>query len=281
MRYFKIFCAAILVIFLSSCAKEFSNESGGGLGRNCRVSNITALNYQTGEGEYALNTAYNSSGRASKVELFDSVLSTADYSIDLEYRSNDTIRTSTGDVLVLDSDKRLKKLITPLDPSDPGGEKIIYDYNYNGSGYLTEKVLSTSSIPLPLLQTVYTWTGGNLTRISSTSNLTGTNQKILEVDMQYDLSKSPKNFIPIYPDAFESFLYVTSVDMGKPSANLLSRISIVFYDDQGNPSPAEVSEISGAQFSNDGYLTEWYVDGTSFDALGLFFGRNGFTYKCN
>jgi hypothetical protein len=69
--------------------------------------------------------------------------------------------------------------------------------------------------------------------------------------------------------------------MGKPSTNLLTRISAVYYDDQGKPSPAVVSEITQAKFSNDGYLTEWVVDGGSFDALGLFAGKNSFTYKCN
>ena len=281
MRNFRIFAVILPIVFLMSCAKEYSDESGGGVGRNCKLSNITVINDQTGAGEYALNTRYDNTGKTNYVELYDSVLSAVDYDFSVEYKTNDTLRISTGDVLVLDASKRLKRLITALDPTDPAGEKLIFDFKYNGSGYLTEKTLSTSTIPLALFQTVYTWTGGNLTKVASSSSLTGTKQKILDVDLQYDLSKSPKNFIPIYPDAFESFLYVTTVDMGKPSTNLLTRISAVYYDDQGNPSPAVVTEISQAKFSNDGYLTEWFVDGSSFDALGLFLGRNSFTYKCN
>jgi hypothetical protein len=281
MRNFKIFIAILPVLFLLSCAKEYSNESGGGIGKSCRLSNITVVNEQTGAGEYALNTRYDNTGKANYVELYDSVLNGTDIEIGIEYKTSDTLRTSNGDVLVLDANKRLKRLITPLDPTDPAGEKLYFDYKYNSSGYLTEKTLSTSSLPITLFQTIYTWTGGNLTKVESSSNLTGTKQKLLDVDLQYDLSKSPKNFIPIYPDAFESFLYVTSVDMGKPSTNLLKRISAVYYDDQGKPSPAVVSEISQAKFSNDGYLTEWVVDGGSFDALGLFAGKNSFTYKCN
>jgi hypothetical protein len=281
MRTLKIFTAFLSLLLLLSCSKEYSNESGGGLGLSCKLSNITAIDDQTGQGVYALNTRYDNTGRSNYVQLYDSVLASVDYDIDLEYRTSDTIRTSTGDILVIDGSKRLKKLLSPLDPNDPGGEQLIYEYKYNGNGYLTEKALSTSTIPLTLFQTIYTWSGGNLTKVESSSNLTGTKQKLLDVNLEYDLTKSPKNFIPLYPEAFESFLYVTSVDMGKPSLNLLARVSAVYYDDQGNPSPPVVTEITEAKFSNDGYLTEWYVSGSSFDALGLFIGRNTFTYKCN
>lgn len=281
MRTFKIFAAFLPVVLLLSCSKEYSNENGGGLGLSCKLSNITAIDDQTGQGVYALNTRYDNTGRSNYVQLYDSVLASVDYDIDLEYRTSDTIRTSTGDILVIDGTKRLKKLLTPLDPNDPGGEQLIYEYKYNGNGYLTEKSLSTSTIPLTLFQTIYTWSGGNLTKVESSSNLTGTKQKLLDVNLEYDLTKTPKNFIPLYPEAFESFLYVTSVEMGKPSLNLLARVSAVYYDDQGNPSPPVVTEITEAKFSNDGYLTEWYVSGSSFDALGLFIGRNSFTYKCN
>jgi YD repeat-containing protein len=281
MRTLKIFTAFLSLLLLLSCSKEYSNESGGGLGLSCKLSNITAIDDQTGQGVYALNTRYDNTGRSNYVQLYDSVLASVDYDIDLEYRTSDTIRTSTGDILVIDGSKRLKKLLTPLDPNDPDGEQLIYEYKYNGNGYLTEKALSTSTIPLTLFQTIYTWSGGNLTKVESSSNLTGTKQKLLDVNLEYDLTKSPKNFIPLYPEAFESFLYVTSVDMGKPSLNLLARVSAVYYDDQGNPSPPVVTEITEAKFSNDGYLTEWYVSGSSFDALGLFIGRNTFTYKCN
>jgi hypothetical protein len=281
MKVSKIFIAVLPVVFLLSCSKEYSNENGGGLGQSCKLSNITVIDDQTGQGVYALNTRYDNTGRSNYVQLYDSVLARVDYDIDLEYRTSDTIRTSTGDILVIDGSKRLKKLLTPLDPNDPGGEQLIYEYKYNGSGYLTEKALSTSTIPLTLFKTIYTWTGGNLTKVESSSNLTGTDQKLLEANLEYDLSRSPKNFIPIYPEAFESFLYVTSVDMGKPSVNLLTRVSAVYYDDQGNPSAPVVTDITEAKFSNDGYLTEWYVNGSSFDALGLFIGRNTFTYKCN
>ncbi|HLO81005.1 MAG TPA: hypothetical protein VK166_08605 [Chitinophagaceae bacterium] len=281
MKTLRIFIAILPLIILGSCSKDYSNENGGGVGLSCKLSNIVAIDDITGQGVYALNTRYDNTGRSNHVELFDSTSNSADYDINLQYQTSDSIKTSTNDVLVLDGNKRLKKLITPLDPNDPTGEKLIYEYKYNGSGYLIEKTLSTSTIPLALFQTTYTWTGGNLTKVESSSSLTGTKQKLLEVNMEYDLGFTPKNFIPIYPEGFESFLYVTSVDMGKPSVNLLKRMSAVYYDDQGNPGTPIVTEISEAKFSNDGYLSEWYVSGSSFDALGLFSGRNTFTYKCN
>lgn len=281
MKTFRIFIAILPLALLFSCAKDYSNENGGSAGSSCKLSNIVAVDDITAKGVYALNTRYDNTGRGNYVELYDSASNTTDYEVDLLYQASDTIKTSSNDILVLDGTKRLKKLITPLDPNDPAGEKLIYEYKYDGSGHLVEKSLSTSTIPLALFQSIYTWTGGNLTRIESSSSLTGTMQKLLEVNLEYDLGKSPKNFIPIYPEGFESFLYVTSVDMGKPSVSLLKRISAVYFDDQGNPGTPIVTEISEAKFSSDGYLTEWYVSGSSFDALGLFTGRNTFNYKCN
>jgi hypothetical protein len=281
MNPLKQIITVLLLFMLLSCSKEYSNEGGGGLGLTCRLSNITSIDEQSGQGVYALNTKYDNNGRPNYVELYDSVLLNADFVFELEYRTSDTIITNTGDKLVLDGSKRLKKLLYPRDPGDPNTEYFVYEYKYNGSGYLIEKTLSVPSIPINIFQTNYTWAGGNLTRIESSSSFTGTLQRLIKVDLEYDMTKSPKNFIPLYLDALESFQYITAVEMGKPSVNLLARMTAVFYDHGGNPLPTEVTEITEAKFSNDGYLTEWYVSGGSFDAFGLFTGRNTFTYKCN
>ncbi|HSF45251.1 MAG TPA: hypothetical protein VLA58_04550, partial [Chitinophagaceae bacterium] len=79
MKKFRLLSFILPIVFLLSCAKDYSDEGGGGLGRDCRLSNITAINDLTGAGEYALNTRYDITGRTSSVELYDSVLSSVDY----------------------------------------------------------------------------------------------------------------------------------------------------------------------------------------------------------
>lgn len=270
----------LATIFLVSCSKEYSDESGGGLGRNCRVQSIVAVDAPSNIGVYALNTSYTISGLANYVQAYDSIAGNIDYEISLNYQG-DSVKTSVNEILTLDNrSRRVTRLSTPLDPADPGGEKLLFDYKYDGSGYLVEKTLTTSTVPVPLLKVTYTWTGGNLTKIESfLTTLTG-QEKFLQVNMDYDLTKRPRNFIPIYPEGFETFLYITALNFGQPSLNLLKKISLTYFDSNGNPTPPEEINIRDVVFSNDGYITEWFVEGGSFDALGLFSGKNRFVYKC-
>jgi hypothetical protein len=272
---------AMAAIFLVSCSKEFSDESGGGLGRVCRLQSIIAVDNATGFGIYALNTGFNISGLANYVQAYDSMTGNVDYEVMLQYQG-DTVKTSLNEILTLDRGTRLvTRLTSPLDPLDPGGGRLVFNYRYDGKGYLVEKTLTTSSVPVPILKVTYTWTGANLTRIESFLTTLAGPEKFLQVNMEYDITKRPRSFIPIYPEGFESFLYITSLNFGQPSLNLIKKISITYFDNNGNPLPPVESTIRDVVFSNDGYITEWFVEGGSFDALGLFSGRNRFLYKCS
>lgn len=268
-----------LLAFLS-CSKEYSNENGDPT-NICKISSIAvAEDALTSSGIYALNTKFNASNLASGVEAYDSTTNTTDFNTSLTYKG-DTVFTTVNDFFVLDASKKVKKLFTPFDPSDPAGEKAVYEYKYDPGNYLSEKTISSASIPLPLVTFKYTWVAGNLTKVTGVVNAGLIPQKLLEANMEYDLSKQPRNFMYIFPDGFENFFYLNALDFGKKPTNLIKKISVSYFDDQGVPQGTFDTFISDVKFTNDGYVTEWYADGSSIDPIGIFIGRTLFGYKCN
>jgi hypothetical protein len=71
------------------------------------------------------------------------------------------------------------------------------------------------------------------------------------------------------------------MDFGKKPTNLIKKISVVYFDDQGVSQGNFNTFISDVKFNPDGYVTEWYADGSSIDPTGIFLGRTLFGYKCN
>lgn len=265
-----------LSIFCISCSKEFSLEQGGelftvgGTGQNCIPSGILAVDSATGRGLYSLNTGFGFTGAASFVQAFDSVTSTIDFSTSFTY-NKDTVFVGLKEYFVVDTSNRVKKFVY---------DTVIYNYKYDAAGYLTEKTIGYASFNVPLFTFTYQWTNGNLTSVIGVISFLSLNQKIFEAVMEYDISRTPKNFIQILPDGYETFPFIMGLDLGKKSTNLVSKINTTEFDNAGGVINNYESIIKNVKYSLDGYITEWYVEGDGFDADGLFKGRNKFSYYC-
>ena len=287
MRESRLIFVLLLQVILFSCSKEESIEiggnppaPGGALGNNCKVNTIIAADSLTGKGLFSLYTYFNADRLATRVEAYDSVKLSMEAAADLTYKG-DTIRVGQSEYFVTDAGKRISKFYTRLDPSDPSSDEYIFNYTYDAAGYLKEKTVSMAALPVPLVKFVYTWTGGNLVRIEGNTAIPGFIQKVLTAELTYDASKAAKNFIPVMPDGFETFLFMMAVDIGKTSANVVKTISMTTYDDNGAPADIYNTLIKDVKFSTDGYITEWFAQGDGFDALGIFNGRTLFKYSCN
>ncbi len=277
----------LMTSLLFACSKENSIENdansgnnNGTLGSNCKINTIITADSITGKGLYSLFTTFKAGARAERIEAYDSNRFATDATANLTY-NGDTIRISATEYFVTDAAKRVSKYYSLVDPSDPASEIFIYSYFYDASGYLKEKSISLPSIPVPVVKFLYTWSGGNLVKIDGSSLLSGSNQKVLNATMTYDASKTAKNFLQILPDNFESFFYTMALDMGKKSTNVVKTISMITYDENGSPADTYNTTLKNLVFSPDGYLTEWYAEGDSFDPLGIFSGRTLFKYSCN
>jgi len=286
MRIKRIFSVIILAVMIFSCSKETSIEgrdntgNNPALGENCKVNNIVAADSSSGSGNYSLFTNFNSTGLATRVEAYDSLSLQLDAAADLTYRG-DTIFVTANDYFITDANKRVTKFYTLVDPADPNSDTLVYNYTYNSGGYLSEKTISISSIPVPAVNFTYSWLNGNLVKVEGNTIVTGVNQRLLTATMTYDINQTAKNFIQVMPDNFESFFFVMAVDIGKKSTNIVSTISMITYDENGVADESYNTVLKNLVFSPDGYLTEWYAEGDSFDALGLFSGRTLFQYKCD
>jgi hypothetical protein len=135
------------------------------------------------------------------------------------------------------------------------------------------------AVPVPVAEFNYTWSGGNLVAIEGTIPVLS--QKILTASLEYDASKTAKNFIPIFPDGFEFAPYVLAFDIGKKSSNVVKKVTMSIYDNAGNLDQTLVTSFKDYVFSSDGYLLEWIGDGDDQSALGLISGRTKFKYHCN
>jgi hypothetical protein len=279
--------ALVMTVFIVSCSKEKSTETdahvgapgGGAIGANCRINKIIAADSVSGRGLFSLFTHFNVD-RASRVEAYDSVKSSVEAAADLVYKG-DTIVVGPHEYFITDSGKRLSKFYSPFDPSDPSSDEYVYSYTYDASGYLKEKSIWLAAIPVPIVKFVYTWAGGNLMKIDGNTALPGTTKKVLTAELTYDMGKTAKNFIQVMPDAFETFLFIMAVDIGKKSTNVVKTIRMTTYNENGAPANTYNTLIKDVKFSPDGYITEWYAQGDGFDALGVFNGRTLFKYSCN
>ena len=286
MRIKRIFSVIILAAMIFSCSKETSIEgrdntvNNPALGENCKVNNIVAADSLSGSGNYSLYTEFNSSGLATRVEAFDSMSQQLHAAADLTYKG-DTIFATQNDYFITDANKRVTKFYTLIDPNDPNSDTLVYNYIYNGGGYLSEKIVTIQGLLGTVVNFNYTWSNGNLVKVEGNTNVTGVNQRLLSATMTYDINQTAKNFIQVMPDNFESFFFVMAVDIGKKSTNVVSTISMITYDENGVADESYNTVLKNLVFSPDGYLTEWYAEGDSFDALGLFSGRTLFQYKCD
>jgi hypothetical protein len=286
MHNIRLISVLSVLVIISSCSKETSienggNTSGGGaLGTNCRVNTIIAADALSGTGLYSLFTNFNGAMQATRIEAYDSIRAAMDASENLVYKG-DTIIVNASEYFVTDANKRVSKFYTRLDPADPSSEQIIYGYTYNTAGYLVSKSVSIQSIPLPFILITYTWAGGNLVKIDGLTTVPGSPQKVLTANLEYDGTKTAKNFIQVMPDGFEISFYIMALDLGKKSINVIKKVNMTIYDEQGAPAVTYNTTITDLKFSTDGYLTEWFAGGDSIDGLGIFDGRTIFKYICN
>lgn len=267
-----------LLLLLSSCSKETSVEAGAG-SKGCQVSGMVLMDSITGKAVYSLNTKFNASGRATSIEAIDSLSGAVDLTQPLIY-SKDSVLLGDGQFVLLDSLSRVKSLQVREDPSDPTSNWFVFKYKYDASGNLTEKTISTLQLPVALITYTYTWTAGNLTRIEGKLNMGLTSPRVFLAEMTYDATVEPKNFIYLFPDAVESFLFLNALNYGKKNKNLIKNLTVIYYDQQGVQTEKYVSTFVDAKLNADKYVTDWVIKGDSMDPFGIFVGKMRFDYFC-
>jgi hypothetical protein len=273
---------AALCLLLASCQKEYSVEGGNNgntLGSNCRVSQIIQLDSNTRQGLTSFTTLFNGSDQATRVITYDSVQQAALFSANITY-SGDTMRVNPREYFLLNPSKRATSFHTYQDPTDTASGAVTFVYTYDVAGYLSKKEIFVAGVPLPAIRFTYTWGGGNLLSVEGDVVVPGLEKKLFTATMEYDETKTVKNFIPIFPEGYENFPYVMAVDLGLKSKNALVLLSANNYNDQGNVNQTITTTFSNHVFSTDGYLLEWVARGDDPASTALPSGLTRFAYKC-
>jgi hypothetical protein len=282
----KIFFFVLTILLFNSCQKEYSNEnplsgiSGIKIGANCIINKVTAVDTITLKGSSALNYNFNIVGdKILGINRVDSVTANTIFTSSPIY-SGDTIRINGNQYFTLDANKRIVQLLGYEDPYDVTSNIFMYNYSYNNTGYLIKKTKSNPIFPTFIEeQTEYTYTNNNLTNI--VTKLPLINTTILEVSIDYDLSKQPFNYFNVLPDCDELVPYIAVINMGIKSKNAASKITIKNFNVlTGTLVNTTTTNYINYKYSLDNYVLSVDANGYNIPAIPLQNGRNKFSYFC-
>jgi hypothetical protein len=278
----KITFITLFIVALSSCKKEKSVDTIQSgvppvfIGSNCTISQILAVDSLTGIGLEAHNISFNTSGVASRVQMIDSILNDP-YVNDILSIRNDTIIAGNSGYFVKNNKGQIRLFRGKEDPSDPASELIDITFTYNAAGFLIKTEYAYTASFFPLLRSIYTYTGNNLTQ-AVTESLFPATEKVIDARLTYS-AQPVRNFIYTFPDAFYLVPYLPALPFGNKSANALQRVETRYYDN-GTVTDSAFTNYKNYKLSNDGYVLEFFAEGDYQDGMGIYFERTKFKYFC-
>ncbi len=277
-----LFLGAIAII---SCKKEYSYEEGPNgkgviIGNNCVIKKIIEYDTVGKKNVGVLQYDFNATGsQFLKATRIDSITLTKLFDETTTY-FQDSIALSANQYFKKDASGKIVRFAGYEDPYDNTSFFFINDYIYDNNGKLITKNTSTPTLPNTIaLQTTYSYTGNNITKIIRKLPLL--NKTETEIDIEYYTGGQPKNYINFLPDCNELKPYIAALDMGQKPDNTVKKVTIKVYDIfLGTVLSTTVTEFSRYTFSSDGYILSVDMSGDIIDALPLETGRNKFEYFC-
>ena len=284
----------VCMLVLISCSKNNDSSSGGGnngggnSGGNggskdtsCVISIISQTNSGVGA-EFSLSAYYNNNYQVTRLVSYDSVHKVQNFEADFNYITADSVRINSYQYLMLDANKRVIRFATKSDLADPvHSDNYVFEYIYNGNGYLSTKNLYINGSKLPNFSTAYSYTGNLLINCIMTAVSSG-NLKVLESTLSYDNSLKIKNWIYTFPDAIEGYAYLTVLNFGNHTANPLKQIVTKIYDpSSGNLLDTWTTNYGNYKVDLNGYLLSGEANGDLQQGIAAFYGKTNFYYSCH
>jgi len=229
----------------------------GGTSAVCRLRNIAYYNPLNGTAQGSITSTMDAAFKVTKIELYDSILSSLDASFNLTYAPN-RINVDANQYFDLEPGERIREFHGYADPLDNTSPKVIFSYQYDANGYMTKCLVALESLPtVTVLQLTYLWTNNNLTKVEITE--AGTAEKTT-IEYQYDLTKPAKSFLCFFPNQ-ELIIFQTAVNYGKNSSNIAVKSTIKDYDASGNVINTELADFTNHSFDNNGYVKSFVITG--------------------
>jgi hypothetical protein len=280
-----ILYSVIVIAALASCQKEYSTENSGGdgagviIGADCRISKIAYSDSANGTSIGSIGATINGSDIVTDITKFDSLTLTIDFNSAPQYFS-DTVYVDPDQYYVFNATtKRINSLHGLIDPTVPGSPEFDVTYNYDAAGFLINKSYSYSLLPgIPYQTVTYTYTGGNLTHMTTVDDFT--TDIIKDADLTYYTNISPKNYLYLFPDEDTYAPYNQFFNFGRKSTNAVKNLKLRFYDPGNVLVDSAVSAFSSYVMSRDNYVISAYMLGNDQSSIPAAKGKLNFSYKC-
>lgn len=264
----------------TGCKKELSFETGElypvFIGNNCRISQILRADLLTGKGLEAHNAFFSAAFKPTATEFHDSLSNNLLFRSEFTYRK-DSMFLTDGNFFVLDINGRVKEYSGLEDPSDPLSDTMRILFTYDTEGYLIKQDYYYAGIPVPLLQSVYSYANGNLVR-AELSSLFPTPEILTESDLEYN-NQPVNGFLYLFPDAYMTYPYHLSLDLGKRPANTVKTITTNVLSG-GVVVDSYITDYKDYRLSTDKYVLEFFADGDYQTGLGIISGPTRISYAC-
>ena len=179
---------------------------------------------------------------------------------------------------MVDVNKRIKKMHGLSDPTDPFSLQYDVFYVYNAAGYLiTKDYFFTASPTVSFYRVDYTYSGGNLTRMTAVDLPSG--DLDLNADITYYPNLAPRQFIYIFPDERFYPEFSQFFNFGLKNFNAVKKMIVRDYDPGNVVRDSLVSNFSNYIMSRDSYVLSVQMDSTQ-PSIPAMAGRLDFSYKC-
>ena len=127
-------------------------------------------------------------------------------------------------------------------------------------------------------QVNYTYTLGNLTRMTGTDQLSG--DLIVDADVNYYSNIIPKRYIYIFPDEKAYPYFSQFFNYGVKNYNAVKKMVIRNYDPGNVVRDSTVSTFSNYIMSRDTYVLSVQMAGDDQQCIPASAGKLSFSYKC-
>lgn len=224
----------------------------------CKISRLGFTEINSGISYAAINATFNPANTVTNVVFYDSINQLNLQSYTINYQQG-KVYLDADQYFELDANGRISNFHGYIDANnDPQAEKVIITYTFDADGYMVNAAYAAEIAPTVTFQEIlFKWTGGNLTKM--TIQRPGVTARI-EVDYEYDVSKTPKSFLSFFPN-YELVYMQSALDMGKLSTNLLSASKITSFDDNGTVEETESATYENHVMDADGYVQSFEVRG--------------------
>lgn len=215
----------------------------------------------------------------TQLVIFDSITNRSEQNVSFTYK-NDTVLINKMEFLILDPvSKNVNKYFYRNYYKDSSYDDQMFTYKYDSYNHLINKYIYLNASSKPDFISNYLYDNDNL--VSCQLFMSDGVTKILQSEIQYDITKISNPWLYLFTDFFENPIYMYGFKYGKKSTNFVSNITTRIFDvNKGTLFDTWNTTINGYVISKDNYILQANFNGDLQQGLGVLAGTMRFDYQC-